>query len=164
MNRTILAVCVSAALAALPLSGDDTQSCPDHAKHVAERGDKVMGFSHEKTKHTFRLAADGGSIEVRANATDDAESIAAIRTHLQDVAKDFTAGNFAKPEAIHSRMPDGAAAMNELRRAIAYRYEEIPNGAAVRISTHDPRALEAIHQFLEFQISDHHTGDSGKVE
>ena len=30
---------------------------------VVARGDEIMGFSHEKTTHHFRLYADGGSIE-----------------------------------------------------------------------------------------------------
>jgi hypothetical protein len=36
------------------------QSHDAHHAGVNERGDKVMGFSHEKTAHHFRLKADGG--------------------------------------------------------------------------------------------------------
>ena len=46
----------------------------EHAAHgaaVDNRGDKVMGFSHEKTTHHFRLYKDGGAIEVEANSRDD---------------------------------------------------------------------------------------------
>jgi hypothetical protein len=39
-----------------------------------ERGDHVMGFDHTKTTHHFRLLADGGSIEVVANSSQDTES------------------------------------------------------------------------------------------
>lgn len=38
-----------------------------------------------------------------------------------------------------------------------------PRGAMVRIVTHDPDALKAVHEFLEFQIMDHRTGDSATV-
>ena len=34
-----------------------------HHEGVEQRGDEVMGFSHEKTTHHFRLYADGGAIE-----------------------------------------------------------------------------------------------------
>jgi len=38
-----------------------------HHDAVNQHGDQVMGFSHEKTTHHFRLYADGGAIEVTAN-------------------------------------------------------------------------------------------------
>jgi hypothetical protein len=146
------------ALVALPLFGDDPHAgCPMHAQHVDERGDQVMGFSHEKTKHTFATDAAGGAIEVRANAADDAESIAMIRTHLQQIAKDFASGDFAKPVAIHGRMPDGAAKMKALAAKIDYRYEELETGARVRISSDDERARDAVHAFLRFQRTEHRT-------
>lgn len=143
------------------------QHTHDHAAHhnaVDTRGDQVMGFSHEKTKHTFRLIIDGGAIEVRALDANDADSIAAIRSHLKEIEKDFTAGTFTKPDEIHGKLPDGAEVMKELRDVITYRFEEIPSGGRVRIRTKDPRALEAIHRFLRFQIDDHRTGDSTAVE
>lgn len=142
-------------------------NCPMHAQHMSSvdtRGDAVMGFAHEKTKHTFRLFADGGAVEVRADDANDAESIAAIRAHLQNIAREFTAGAFSKPEEIHARVPDGVAVMKELGDAIAYRYEELERGGRVRITTRDARGIEAVHAFLRFQISDHHTGDAEKVE
>jgi hypothetical protein len=150
---------------------DDPATCPMHAKHTAahhesvdQRGDHVMGFSHEKTKHNFRLYKDGGAVEVRANDGADAESIAAIRSHLQEIAKDFASGNFAKPKEIHDRIPDGAPAMKELGSGINYQYEELERGARVRIRTTDEHGVEAVHQFLRFQIEDHRTGDSLTVE
>lgn len=151
----------------------DPATCPMHAQHMQQqkestsvdaRGDRVMGFSHEKTTHAFRLFADGGAVEVRANDAGDAESIAMIRSHLQEIAKEFTAGDFAKPEETHGRVPDGVPAMKELRSAIAFRYEELERGGRVRITTRDARAVDAVHAFLHFQIGDHHTGDSGKIE
>jgi hypothetical protein len=149
----------------LMLAGDPA-TCPMHAQHtsVDARGDRVMGFSHEMTKHSFRLLADGGAVEVRANDTNDRENITAIRVHLQEIASEFTAGKFTKPEEIHARVPDGVDVMKELNQAIAYRYEEIERGARVRIVTSDKRGLDAVHRFMRFQIDDHHTGDSGKIE
>ncbi|MGZ5444538.1 MAG: hypothetical protein ACXW5U_22115 [Thermoanaerobaculia bacterium] len=156
----------------LALSGDPA-TCPMHAQHTAaaahhesvdQRGDHVMGFSHEKTKHSFKLYKDGGAVDVRANDASDAESVAAIRTHLQEIAKDFASGNFAKPKEIHDRVPDGVTVMKDLGALISYRYEEIERGARVRITTSDPRGLDAVHQFLRFQIEDHRTGDSAAVE
>jgi len=157
----------------LMMAGDPA-TCPMHAQHMAEgkhahtdvdtRGDRVMGFSHETTKHAFRLFPDGGAVEVRANDADDAETIAIIRKHLREIASEFAAGKFEKPEEIHARMPDGVDVMKELNQAIAYRYEELERGGRLRIVTSNARGIEAVHRFLQFQIDDHHTADSGKVE
>ncbi|MEO8381420.1 MAG: hypothetical protein ABI779_17300 [Acidobacteriota bacterium] len=165
------------------LAGDPA-SCPMHAEHMKQaeqakaaehtahaahsdadaRGDVAMGFSHERTKHTFRLLADGGAIEVRANEAGDGDSIAAIRTHLREIARQFTAGDFARPLQVHDRLPDGVPAMKALGAGILYQYEELENGARVRITTRTPAGLEAVHQFLRFQIEEHHTGDPQTVE
>jgi len=149
----------------------DPATCPMHAQHaqhaqsdVDTRGDHVMGFSHEKTTHAFRLFDDGGAVEVRANDANDAESVAAIRAHLKDIAKEFAAGTFTKPEEIHARIPDGVPVMRALGEKVTYRYEELERGARIVMRTNDASGLEAVHQFLRFQIADHHTGDSGKVE
>jgi len=124
-------------------------SCPDHA----------MGFSQTATKHTFRLFTDGGAIEVRVLDANDVATLKMVRHHLQTIANDFADGDFAKPEAVHNRLPDGAAAMKELRAAINYQYVEIPSGARVRITTSNAKALAAVHEFLRFQIREHKTGD-----
>lgn len=153
--------------------GSDPATCPMHARHTAapshhaavdQRGDHVMGFSHEKTKHTFKLHRDGGAIEVRATGAADAESVAAIRAHLREIAREFAAGDFAKPQAIHDRVPDGVPVMKELGARILYQYVEVERGGRVRITTAAPRGVEAVHQFLRFQIDDHRTGDPANVE
>ena len=65
---------------------------------------------------------------------------------------------------IHVQTPPGVPVMKQLKAAIKYRFEETERGGRVRIVTGDAKALTAIHEFLRFQISDHRTGDSGKVE
>lgn len=119
----------------------------------------VMGFSNETTKHTFRLFDDGGAIEIRALDEKDNPTMDMIRHHLQVISKRFADGNFEDPHAVHDRLPDGASTMARMHNYIDYRYSEIPSGARVRIRTSDPKALEAIHQFLRFQIREHKTGD-----
>ncbi|MGZ7031607.1 MAG: hypothetical protein ACXVIJ_06490 [Thermoanaerobaculia bacterium] len=138
--------------------------CPMHAQHVHamevdQHGDEAMGFSHTLTRHSFRLRKDGGSIEVTANSADDAKSVAAIREHLRSIAKSFAEGDFAKPMATHGRLPDGADVMRERKAAIRYQYDDVPAGGRVKISSDDSQALEAVHQFLKYQIEEHRTGD-----
>jgi len=53
--------------------------------------------------------------------------------------------------------------MKKLRDQIQYRVEPMPNGARLRLSSENPKAVSAIHDFLRFQIQDHQTGDSTAV-
>jgi hypothetical protein len=133
-------------------------------EEMNKRGDHVMGFDHTKTTHHFLLQESGGSIEVTANNSDDVESSEQIRMHLKHIAKMFAEGNFNAPMLIHDQTPPGVPVMKELKGEIKYNYEAIDRGAAVRISTKNPMALKAIHDFLRFQIKEHKTGDSPRAE
>ncbi len=146
----------------LQLSAQDMQSCPMHKQHQADverHGDEAMGFPHDSTTHHFRILPDGGVIEVMVNDNKDAQNIQAIRTHLTHIATMFSNGDFSIPMFVHSQVPPGTTEMKEKRSEIAYSFEELPTGGRVRISTKDHDALNAIHDFLNFQIEDHHIGD-----
>lgn len=129
-------------------------------EQMNKRGDHVMGFDHTKTTHHFLLQESGGAIEVTANKSDDVESSEQIRMHLKHIAMMFADGNFNAPMLIHDQTPPGVPVMQELKGEINYTYEETDRGAAVRISTKNPTALKAVHDFLRFQIKEHKTGDS----
>ena len=136
---------------------------PKADEQMNQRGDHVMGFDHTKTTHHFLLQESGGSIEVTANSADDGESSKQIRMHLKHIAMMFAQGNFNAPMLIHDQTPPGVPVMQELKDEIKYDFEETDRGAAVRISTKNPKALSAIHDFLRFQIKEHKTGDSLSV-
>jgi hypothetical protein len=140
-----------------------TEGHRNHAAGVEARGDHAMGFDHRKTTHHFLLRQDGGVIEVTANDPADAASRDAIRMHLAHIAVMFSKGDFSAPMFIHDRVPPGVPAMKKRRTAIHYAFEDVPRGGRVRIRTTDPAAIAAVHEFLRFQIEDHHTGDSRKV-
>jgi hypothetical protein len=136
----------------------------EHMKQMAKdaelkkRGTLAMGFDQDKTAHHFRTSATGGSIEVEVTDPADSGSRDQIRSHLKEIAADFGKGEFAKPFQTHGEVPPGVPAMERLKAAIRYKYEETPRGGAVRISTSNPEALKAIHEFLAYQTSEHHTG------
>jgi hypothetical protein len=131
-------------------------NCPMHEQHMMEARHDTFGFSHEATTHTFQSLEDGGAIELRANDTSDTKSIGAIRKHLKSIAKAFAKNDFSKPQFVHEKMPDGVDTMQRLHDAISYRYEELPEGARVKISTTNAEALDAIHTFIRFQTEEHH--------
>lgn len=134
-----------------------------HQADVEKHGDQAMGFPHDKTTHHFRLYSDGGAIEVTANESKDSEDIQAIRSHLEHITAMFADGNFSMPMFIHDQAPPGVQVMKEKRKLISYKYEAMPSGARVRIKTANQDALNAIHEFLRFQIADHHTGDKTEI-
>jgi hypothetical protein len=127
---------------------------------VEKHGDEAMGFPHDKTTHHFRLYSDGGAIEITANDSQDSKNSQAIRSHLTHIIAMFSNGDFSIPTFIHDQMPPGVPVMKRKRAAISYSFEELPFGGRVRIKTTDQEARKAVHDFLRFQIEDHHTGDS----
>ena len=134
-----------------------------HHEGVVQRGDEVMGFSHEKTTHHFRLYPDGGAIEAEAKDAKDTASREQIRMHFGHIVTMFAEGNFSAPMLIHAQNPPGTEAMKRLSSAIEYKVESTEKGARIRIITKDAEALRAVHEFLRFQIADHQTGDSTEV-
>jgi hypothetical protein len=109
--------------------------------------------------HHFRLTATGGSIEVTVKGHADQETIGSVRSHLRLMAGEFAAGQFDKPFQTHREVPLGVVEMQKSRRKIAYRYEDLPQFGSVRIETKDAAALDAVHAFLRYQFTEHHTGD-----
>ena len=130
---------------------------------IMQHGEHAMGFSQTQTTHHFFLTKDGGVIQVEANDPKDTQSRELIRTHLAHITKAFAAGDFSDPLAVHDKYPDGVPVMQELKGDIHYTFEQTPNGGRVLIHTANSRALEAIYQFIRFQITDHQTGDSLNV-
>jgi len=134
-----------------------------HHQGVNERGDKEMGFSHDKATHHFILYADGGAIEVKTNDAADTTTRDQIRMHFTHITKMFTDGDFTIPMLIHQENPPGADVMKQMRDRITYKFEEMPQGGRIRITSADAKAVAGIHKFLVFQIKDHETGDSTAV-
>jgi len=159
-NAALIAL---ACMLALPSTAPAGEPDSGHTHGVNARGDRTMGFSHMKTTHHFRLLPDGGTIEVTVNDFADSVSRNAIRAHLTQIARMFTAGDFDAPMLIHDRVPPGVPDLQRLRGRIRYVYEPIANGGRVLISTRNAGGLVAIHEFLRFQITDHKTGDPLEV-
>jgi len=149
--------------AALLLANAVMLAQDDHHGAVEKRGDHVMGFSHEKTTHHFRLFADGGAIEVTSNDPKDTDTRDQIRMHLSHIAGMFAEGNFRAPMLIHDRVPPGVPVLQRLKSEVSYRFEEIEGGGRVRIATKNKEALAAVYDFLRFQIADHRTGDTEEI-
>jgi len=126
---------------------------------LKQRGALAMGFDQDQAEHHFLLRPSGGEIVVVAKVAGDARTIGEIRSHFREIAEAFAAGVFEKPLATHDEMPPGAATLAANRSRVRYAYQERPAGASVIIETDDSATLEAIHDFLRYQIVEHKTGD-----
>jgi hypothetical protein len=141
------------------------RAAPQHDDSpVDSRGDHVMGFDHDKTTHHFVLTKTGGIIQVTANDSSDSASRDHIRMHLQHISKAFSGGDFTDPHEVHAEDPPGVPVMKERKDKISYRFESIANGARVVVTTEDAKALEAVHEYLRYQIREHKTGDPAAVK
>jgi len=141
----------------------NTQTPEQQHCAMMKRGDAGMGFSHEKTTHHFVLLKDGGVIQVSVNDPKDDASRDQIRMHLSHIAKMFSEGNFNTPMFIHDTTPPGVPTMEKLHSEIRYQYDQTDTGAKIMIATSNLKALQAVHEFLRFQIDEHRTGDSTEV-
>lgn len=117
-----------------------------------------MGVNQYSSQHVFEPLPNGGRI-VLQRKENDANGEATIRAHMRTIASAFSAGNFALPGFVHA-MPDvpGTAVMKRLKGEITYTARDIPRGGEVLISTKNPEAVGAIHDFLAFQRMDHRAG------
>jgi hypothetical protein len=121
---------------------------------MQHRGAMVMGVDQYTSQHTFDLLPDGGRISLVRDATDSA-GVRTIRAHMEDIARSFAAGDFAHAFAVHQHELPGTAVMRQRRAAIQYSVDTLPGGGAVRITSKDSLAVQAIHQFLSAQRTEH---------
>ena len=125
---------------------------------VQRRGAVVMGVDQYTSQHVFESLPDGGRI-VLQRADNDPTGEATIRAHMRTIAESFRRGDFTFPGVVHS-MQDvpGTVVMRRLTADITYTPHDLPRGGEVIISTKNPAAVSAIHEFLAFQRLDHRTG------
>lgn len=146
-----------ATLAAAPAAALSQHAHHDSAfKALQRRGARVMGVDQYTSMHQFEALADGGRIELQRDV-DDSAGVRTIREHLRTIARQFAAGDFSASTTVHARDVPGTAVMRARRAAIRYEFRSLPRGGEVRITTRDPVAVRAVHEFLVFQRADHRT-------
>jgi hypothetical protein len=115
-----------------------------------------MGVDQYTSFHQFEPLPDGGRISLQRDPRDSA-GVSQIRSHMQTIARAFGRGDFALPGLVHARNVPGTAVMAARRSQIRYDADTLAGGGQVRLTTSDPAAIAAIHQFLAFQRQDHHS-------
>ncbi|HEV7388820.1 MAG TPA: hypothetical protein VGN73_09420 [Gemmatimonadaceae bacterium] len=135
------------------------ESTPDSSfARLQQRGETAMGVNQYTSQHVFEPLPDGGRI-VLQREQQDSVGTETIRAHMRTIAAAFSSGDFAIPGFVHSTADvPGTADMRKLRSEITYAPHDLPRGGEVVITTRNPKAITAIHDFLAFQRMDHRAG------
>ena len=123
---------------------------------LQKRGAAVMRVDQYTSTHRFTTLRDGGRIALERDTRDTA-GVRAIREHLRGIAQAFAAGDFSASATVHAQPVPGTPVMRARRQLIRYEFRALPGGGEVRMTTRDPAARRAIHEFLAFQRTDHRT-------
>ena len=153
ISRGILGAALAATLVFACKRSDDAAS--DFAA-MQTRGAHVMGVDQYTAAHVFEDLPDGGRVVLERDDAADTAAIGTIRVHMREIAASFRAGDFTKPFQVHAQTVPGTAVMRDRRAAISYAPIDRPRGGEVRITSRDPAAVRAIHEFLAFQREQHH--------
>jgi len=123
---------------------------------VALRGPQVMPFDLAATRHVFTATPNGGEQQVLVRQSGDRVQRALIRLHLAALREQFLAGDFSGPAQLHGPdMPGLASLRNAPRGRLQITYHDVPDGAALRYSSHDPALVDALHRWFRAQLDDH---------
>ncbi len=123
---------------------------------VAKRGQKVMPFDLDKTRHRFSKNNRGGIQQVFVLRDDDYEQIGLIRRHLKKITDDFQQGRFADPIKIHGHSMPGIKELQQAKPAdLAIKYQYIKGGGQISYVSSHPPLIKAIHRWFDAQVSDH---------
>ncbi|HMK23709.1 MAG TPA: hypothetical protein VK466_15365, partial [Terriglobales bacterium] len=148
-------ICGLLLLATFGWAQSEPAQCPHKASDhdaMMQRGEKGMGFSQAATTHHFLLKPEGGVISVSANDAKDTDSRDHIRMHLRHIARAFSESDFDIPMFVHDQEPPGVPVMKRLAKEIRYEFRETDRGGEAAISSKSTEAVQAIHDFLAFQI------------
>jgi len=107
---------------------------------------------------SYRDASSAHKLDERSCRPDGAASVKLGSDRTEETrCKSLQEASAQDAECYEKEIPKPT--MSELRDQIHYDFEPMASGGRVRIHTSDARAVEAVHQFLRFQITEHHTGD-----
>lgn len=122
---------------------------------MMERGNIAMGFNQNKIAHQFAVTPNGGNITITSLNSNETQTINQIKTHIMDIQKDFSEGNFTKPFFIHAQEVPGTDVMTEKKDLIKYNILELRNGSSLVLTTNDKELMDAISQFMKYQAKAH---------
>lgn len=162
-RSTVASILVVAALACAEQPATNTRGTTltrdtaDSAfAQLQARGKVAMGVDQYTSQHRFESLPDGGRITLTRDPADTVGGVR-IRAHMHQIANSFRQGDFDLPGLVHDREVPGTGVMRARRAHITYTPDSTPGGGQLRITSRDPIAVAAVHEFLAFQRQDHRT-------
>ena len=86
----------------------------------------------------------------------DRQTINQINTHITEIQKEFSEGNFTKPFFIHAQEVPGTRIMSQEKELIKYGASRMNNGSNLLLATNDKELIDPINEFMKFQSREHH--------
>jgi hypothetical protein len=123
-------------------------------------------YDRHRVVHHFYLYPDGGMVTLTVTDPSDAETRKAVRAYVQRVSQLMVVGNLTR---LREQFGDGVPGLTRIaeargRKATITVHSSTPDeGSQIIFSTADAAALEGLHDFLRFQITDLKTGDPLEV-
>lgn len=117
-------------------------------------GAPIMPFNTHSVTHVFQKNQSGGIQQEVAKDPNDAGLVAAIRTHLEAEAQRFGDGQYSDPAKAHGKPMPGVKYLSTIKPGqMAITYRNVPGGAAVDYVGQDAATVDAIHKWLDTEIS-----------
>ena len=123
-------------------------------------------YDRHRVVHHFYLYPDGGMMTLTVSDPSDAETRKAVRAFVQRVSQLMVMGDLARLREQFGDAVPGLDRIAEARRrkaTITVHSSTPGEGSQIVFSAMDPEALQGLHEFLRFQITDLNTGDSPEV-
>jgi hypothetical protein len=156
-TATLILLAIARTAHAQHAGHDSTKAQKDSAFHAMQsRGLFVMGVDQYTSVHKFEDLSNGGRIELQ-RAVDDTAGVNQIRKHFREIGEAFAHGDFRAPGLVHATTVPGVEVLVAKRDALRVVMRNLPGGAEMRLTSTDPDVVKAIHEFLEFQRTEHRT-------
>lgn len=111
-------------------------------------GAPATPFNAHNSTQAFQKNQEGGIQQVVAKDPNDKALVAAIRSYLEAQAQRFGNGDYSGPFK-------GVRYLKAVKPSqISIIYRNVPAGAAIDYVGADPAAVDAIHKWLDAQLSD----------
>ena len=110
-----------------------------------------------RNKELIRTRTDITPTGIAVEQTSaDSLTVVALQKHAAEVTELVREGMAAMHRAMtQTDTVPGASVMAEKRTVIPYTFRALPRGGELRITSKDPQAIAAIHEFLAFQRKEH---------
>lgn len=143
-------------LLGLLLFSATTPALEKNGAKQSEGVQQAIPYALDQTLQTFSKTVHGGVMHVVAKSQDNTRQIKLIQEYLLKMANNFRKGDFSATERMHGADMPGLVQLKKAETDdIRYEYKALTNGAQIHFSTEYPLYVQALHEWLDAQMSEH---------